>query len=332
MFDLTEEIVSQIIFSMENQNRAFLVRLRDGLVIPAERKGEESGATPSDRYEEPPAWRSSDGYQMMERFVVTIRNPLVREQLRTILASGRGVFRQFKDTLQEWPEIQRRWFSFKRLEMRSRIVTWYNALRDREGLPRIPVELATEETDELVQSDFSIRRLSETPVELLARVDREAFFEAYADVDDGVVEYLYSRRRAATPPFDAEGSVLFGAYAVDEELAGLLWATSRSLEEGMILEQIEQIYVFPAYCGLGIAETLTNYYLTDADHRGVKVVLLEGPYLSDPVGRILEQAGARRLYVGSMFEPGATGFSSGDGDGSEPPADETDEDPPDSYL
>ncbi|MFP4534899.1 MAG: UPF0158 family protein [Spirochaetaceae bacterium] len=332
MFDLTEEIVSQIIFSMENQNRAFLVRLRDGLVIPAERKGEESGATPSDRYDEPPSWRSSDGYQMMERFVVTIRNPLVREQLRTILASGRGVFRQFKDTLQEWPEIQRRWFSFKRQEMRSRIVTWYNALREREGLPRIPVEIATEEADELVQSDFSIRRISPTPVELLERVDREAFLEAYADVDAGVVEYLYSRRRAATPSFDAEGNVLFGAYAVDEELAGLLWATSRSLDDGKRLEQIEQLYVFEEYRGLGIAETLTNYYLTDADHRDVEVVLLEGPSPSDPVGRILEQAGARRLYVGSMFELGAADASSEETRGSNPPADESEDYPPDGYL
>lgn len=324
MFELTEEIVSQIIFSMENQNRAFLVRLRDGLVIPAERKGEESGAAPGDRYEEPPPWQSSDGYQMMERFAVTIRNPLVREQLRTILASGRGVFRQFKDTLQEWPEIQRRWFSFKRLEMRSRIVTWYNALRDREGLPRVPVELATEETGELVQSDFSIRRLPETPVELLKRVDKEAFFEAYAEVGEGVVEYLYRRRRTASPAFDAEGSVLFAAHTVDEQLAGVLWATAHALPDGGFLEQIEQIYVFPEYRGLGIAETLTDYYLTDADHRGVTVVLLEGPYLSDPVGRILEQAGARRLYVGSMLEPGSTDSTEG--------RPEEEEYPPDSYL
>jgi ribosomal protein S18 acetylase RimI-like enzyme len=324
MFDLTEEIVSQIIFSMENQNRAFLVRLRDGLVIPAERKGEESGALPGDRYEEPPPWQSSDGYQMMERFVVTVRNPLVREQLRTILSSGRGVFRQFKDTLQEWPEVQRRWFSFKRQEMRSRILAWYNALRDREGLPRIPVELASEETDELVLSDFSIRPVAETPVELLRRVDREAFFEAYGDVEDAVVEHLYTRRRAAAPPFGAAGSILFGAYAADEKLAGLLWATAEGLPDGTRLEQIEQIYVFPEYRGLGIAETLTNYYLTDADHRGVTAVLLEGPYLSDPVGRILEQAGARRLYVGSLFELGAgtDGIAGG----------REEEYPPDSYL
>lgn len=325
MFDLTEEIVSQIIFSMENQNRAFLVRLRDGLVIPAERKGEESGAFPGDRYEEPPPWRSADGYQMMERFMVTVRNPLVREQLRTILSSGRGVFRQFKDTLQEWPEIQRRWFSFKRQEMRSRIVAWYNALRDREGLPRIPVELATEETDELVLSDFSIRPIAETPVELLRRIDRKAFFEAYDDVDEAVVEHLYSRRRGGTPPFDAEGSVLFGAYAADDTLAGILWATAEVLPDGSSLEQIEQIFVFEAYRGLGIAETLTNYYLTDAEHRDVKAVLLEGPYLSDPVGRILEQAGARRLYVGSLFELGSAGASSVD-------RSEETEYPPDSYL
>lgn len=324
MFDLTEEIVSQIIFSMENQNRAFLVRLRDGLVIPSERKGEESAAVPGDRYEEPPPWQSSDGYQMMERFAVTIRNPLVREQLRTILASGRGVFRQFKDTLQEWPEIQRRWFSFKRLEMRSRIVTWYNALRDREGLPRIPVELAAEETDELVESDFSIRRLWEPPVELLERIDREAFFESYGDASEGVVEYLYSRRRAATPSFGSEGSIFFVAYAVEDHFAGILWATTHELTDGSMLEQIEQIYVFGEYRGLGIAETLTNYYLTDADHRGVQVVLLEGPYVSDPVGRILEQAGARRLYVGSIFELG-TGDSSPNGG-------EEEEYPPDSYL
>ena len=328
MFELTEEIVSQIIFSMENQNRSFVVRLRDGLVIPAERKGEEGGALVADRYEEPPGWKSSDGYQLMERFVVTIRNPLVREQLREILSSGRGVFRQFKDTLQEWPEIQRRWFSFKRLEMRSRIVSWYNAIREREGLPRIAVELATEETDELVLSDFSIRRLSEPPTEEIAGVDRQAFFEAYPGVDEEVVEYLYRRRRNNTPPLSDPRTMVYAAYAGDEEIAGFLWASHRLLENGDVLEQIEQIYVFEAYRGLGIAETLTNYYLTDAGHRQVRAVLMEGPYLSDPVGRILEQAGAQRLYVGSMFDA-RHGEPSGEPD---PHQRDTPEYPPDSYL
>ena len=328
MFDLTEEIVNQIIFSMENQNRAFLIRLRDGLVIPAERRGEESGALPGDRYESPPLWKSSDGYQMMERFVVTIRNPLVREQLKEILSSGRGVFRQFKDTLQEWPEIQRRWFTFKRSEMRSRIIVWYNALRDREGLPRIPVEEAGEETEELVQTDFSLRRLQEIPAETLRRVDRTAFYEAYGEEDPDIVECLFRRRSATLPPFNAPESVVYAASGMEEQLAGLLWAVGDELSSGRLIERIEQIYVIEEFRGLGIAESLVNYYLTDAEYRGVEAVLLQGPYLSDPVGRLLEQAGARRLYVGSLFDLRTK--DAGEGEGSRPIRE--DDYPPDSYV
>ncbi|MFW6215162.1 MAG: UPF0158 family protein, partial [Alkalispirochaetaceae bacterium] len=263
MFDLTEEILSQIIFTMENQNRRFFVRLRDGLVLPAERLEEDAEG---EGYEEPPVWTSSDGYRLMERFLVTVQHPLVREELRGILASGRGVFRQFKNTLQEWPEIQRRWFSFKRREMRSRIIAWYNALREREGLPRVAVEEATEETGELVLSDFSIRRLESFPEAELAELHRSAFFEAYGELDPEVAELLYLRRRCALADFGPRGATFFGAFDTDEALAGLLWARAvgpgvetaapaapatpqGAAPQGAALELIELIYVVEAHRG-----------------------------------------------------------------------------------
>ncbi len=364
MFDLTEEILSQIIFTMENQNRRFFVRLRDGLVLPAERLEEDAEG---EGYEEPPVWTSSDGYRLMERFLVTVQHPLVREELRGILASGRGVFRQFKNTLQEWPEIQRRWFSFKRREMRSRIIAWYNALREREGLPRVAVEEATEETGELVLSDFSIRRLESFPEAELAELHRSAFFEAYGELDPEVAELLYLRRRCALADFGPRGATFFGAFDTDEALAGLLWARAvghdaataapaapetatpqgaapqgaapepappegappaapatpeTAAPAGAALAPIALLYVVQAHRGLGIDEALTSFYLSDAEHRGVKRVFLEGPWKSDPVGRHLEQSGAMRLYVGTLLEL----------TGREPASDDEGDYPPDSYL
>ncbi|MFW6313725.1 MAG: UPF0158 family protein, partial [Spirochaetota bacterium] len=193
---LTRELIDQIVFGMENQDREYVLDTEEATVIPAEQIPE---GAPAERYLSLPAWRSVDGYNLMEQFVATLHNPIFRSRLRAILASGRGVFRQFKDTVRERREIERLWFNFKERAMRDLVTDWYNDLREHEGLERLEAMVAETETDQLVESDFAFRGVEAGEVELIRSLDREAFDEVFSDTEAGIVEAFYAQFRDGLP-------------------------------------------------------------------------------------------------------------------------------------
>ncbi len=118
-------------------------------------KKENTDIADADRYYPLPVWDSVRGYTLMEQFIAILHNPLAREDLRRALASGRGVFRNFKNILKNYPEVERLWFSFKEKAIRHTIIRWYNSLRDAWGLEHIGDE--PEETEDIVHDDFIFR-------------------------------------------------------------------------------------------------------------------------------------------------------------------------------
>ena len=89
---LTRELADQIVFGMENQDHVFYLDLDTQTIVP-----DPPGLGDSEtRYVRLPPWRSVDGHNLMARFVASLRNPIYRERLRTILASGRGALYLFQ--------------------------------------------------------------------------------------------------------------------------------------------------------------------------------------------------------------------------------------------
>ena len=88
--ELTPELIDQIIFGMENQISYYYLDLEQGKV-EEESQLEEEQRTDESRYILIPRWSSADGFQLMERFVDSLRNPVFRERLREALASRKGV-------------------------------------------------------------------------------------------------------------------------------------------------------------------------------------------------------------------------------------------------
>ncbi len=273
-FDLTNELVDQIIFGMENQDQEFVLDRRLLRVIPRSSARDEE----SDYLQLPP-WRSVDGYNVMERFVSTLHNPIFRERLRVILASGRGVFRQFKNALKERNDIERLWFTFKDREMRAVVLAWYNDLREQWGLER--VELEGDQTDQLVLTDFSVRPATEEEIDLVEEMDRRAFDEVYRDESEAIVDYLFSIHRRPFPAPTAKSSSIWTAVTPAEEFAGFLWAVEPASESEDVsaapglLSILVQLYVIPEYRGLGLADVLLTHYCRDSLDRGISRVVLE---------------------------------------------------------
>ena len=149
-FELTDEIRNLIVFAMEDQGNNYLfdsVEQKTVIKSTVEKVDEE-------RFYTIPTWDSIKGFKLMERFISLLRNPLAREELRGVLFAGRGVFRNFKNVLHQYPEVEKLWYSFKEKEMKQIVSNWYNTLLDSWGLERLGEE--PEETD-IVYDDVVFR-------------------------------------------------------------------------------------------------------------------------------------------------------------------------------
>ncbi|HKJ84920.1 MAG TPA: GNAT family N-acetyltransferase [Spirochaetia bacterium] len=267
---LTRELVDQIVFGMENQDRVYVLDTEEATVIPAEQIPEGESA---ERYLSLPEWRSVDGYNLMEQFVATLHNPIFRGRLRAILASGRGVFRQFKDTVRERREIERLWFNFKERAMRDLVSDWYNDLREREGLERLESMVAETETDQLVESDFAFREVRPADLELIRSLDREAFDEVFSDTEAGVVDAFYAQFRGPTSDPNAQESTVIVAETQGGDFAGFLWSVRRPAGE-VAVAFVQQIYVLPEFRGFGLAREVFNAFCHQMHEQRVAEIVL----------------------------------------------------------
>jgi len=62
-------------------------------------------------------------YQWLDSFIKTVEDEAVRGRMEAAV-NGKGAFRRFKDILLTLPDERRRWFEFRDLLLRQRIVEW----------------------------------------------------------------------------------------------------------------------------------------------------------------------------------------------------------------
>ena len=105
-FELTAELIGQLVFGMENQEASQVFDTENlGLVESQQAFSAASdGDFPDDRYLPLPEWKSVDGFNLMESFVINLRNPVVREELRAIL---KNLFlNEFRKHPSRWRSIE----------------------------------------------------------------------------------------------------------------------------------------------------------------------------------------------------------------------------------
>jgi ribosomal protein S18 acetylase RimI-like enzyme len=275
LFELTGALIDNILFSMEDQGRKFLVDTQEGVVV-----GKTGGTeTEKSRYAELPKWGSSDGFRLMERFAAAFRNPVVREELTAALNQGKGVFRAFKDILGRYPEAEKRWFLFKEQEMKRDISRWYNALREERGLERIGEE--PEETGDLVLEDFRFREALEGDGEDTAALHRVCAGEQRARAGE--------TGPAGEPDDPPGGETALVAETGGGDFAGYI-AVSRRGDR----VHITALEVRPEYRGLGIGGALVSGLLERLRGTGVSRVTVDVPAGAE---------GFSRALLRSSFDP-----------------------------
>jgi ribosomal protein S18 acetylase RimI-like enzyme len=155
-FEMDKILLDQILFYMENQEGDFFLDTKEKQVIDILNNDlEEEFDLESGRFISLPRWLPNDGYRLMEKFSASLKNPVARHDLAQALNRNKGVFRAFRNALEQYHEIEKMWFSYKDAEMKKAVYLWYNAQREEWGLA--PVGNEPDDTSSLVLEDFVIK-------------------------------------------------------------------------------------------------------------------------------------------------------------------------------
>jgi GNAT superfamily N-acetyltransferase len=269
-FELTEALIDNILFAMEDQEGEFYVDTRKGFVAGGidfdftDEDDDEEEDDDDGRYISIPEWDSSEGFRLMEHFAAEFKNPPVQQELIAALNRGRGVFRAFKDALNAHPEAEKLWFAFKEREMRRAVFDWYNALREEWGMEAVGGE--PEETEDLVLEDFRFREPGEE--------------------DYGAAEELHRR---CTGDEESEGWAFPGDAALVAETGGGVFAAYISAVLRGKLLRIAALEVKPEYRGLGVGKSLLSRLLEKTNPPGSTEIEIDLPAGMEGFSRALSR-------------------------------------------
>jgi len=296
-FQLTEELIDQIIYAMENQDEIFLLDSHTETLVTSdeietaeneeqdqndeidsekdvELNGEEMLEGAVGRYIEIPEWTPVEGFNVMENFVHTLKNPTAKNELRSALSSGKGVFRKFKAIVKERAEIEQLWYWFKHNEMKKVVIDWYN--RNMEACGMKSLGSIPAETEDLVLTDFTISKEDGSTLELIKEYDKEAFYEFYKGRLDYIVDTLFQEERGEKEP-SVEKDIILKVESSGSEFAGFLWAEKLMGKKKQRAARIIQLYVLDEFRGLGIASALIERLVSIASDMDIKHVIVELP-------------------------------------------------------
>jgi GNAT superfamily N-acetyltransferase len=280
LFDLTEKAVEQIVFAMEDQERASVVDLETGEVLPAE-------GLAGERYVPPPTWSSREGFKLMEDFLASVRQPSVRRELSAALARGRGVFKAFKAALAQREDLERAFRDFKIKAMRRTIAVWYDDAREARGLERLGPE--PEDTNELLSSDLNIR--------IIGLAAGRALLEPLIDeIEEECLEYLPEPVAAFEIDRLREELEAGGDAAVaiaDDGEGGALGAALafRDAVDDRALGRISFAFVRRDFRRMGLGRALLESLAASLRAEGIPLLVLDSPFLPPEMGSALTALG-----------------------------------------
>ena len=268
-FELTDSLIDNIIFAMEDQNLDFVYNAeKDEVVSTDDLFGSEV-----DELDEKeaayslPDWSSNDGFNLMEEFAEDMRSPNVREELLQALSNRRGVFRDFKNVLAKYPHIEKRFFDFKESKMRSVVYEWYNSLRESWGLEKLSQEF--DDFDELTKADFEFKPYNHQKdndcVIQEAKKIADELKNDFSGEKGSVAAHLWLRKFSFKDSGEVTGIV---ARTLSDEFAGsLLFERFPSFSQKTVA--LIAFFVNQNYRGLGICRELFSQCISNFKNLGI---------------------------------------------------------------
>lgn len=315
-FELTESILSQILFAMENQTEeyALIVKISESgsenvEIIPFSELNidleSSDSINPEDVYSLP-KWYSSDGFNLLEEFTETVFNLKIKTELKKVLTNGRGVFKNFKNVLKNHSEIEKRFYLFKENQMKNRVSEWYNSLRESWGLDKLEknVLFETESFDDLVYEDFIFREYDFSADGNCVILEHKKIFnelkEEYPDEIGLLFSNLWNQKR------DFENYEGFVCRTLSDEFAGcvLFQVDSHSPTVARESVTLTTCFVNMDYRGLGIAKKLFSLCVSSLKERGFSTFVIADLLIPQSFERFLTELGFKRIrsaFVAKYF-------------------------------
>ena len=296
VFALTERLADEILQALENQEQKFLVDAQNSILVSS-----ENFSADEDSFFSLPEWNSSDGFAIMEDFVSTLQSPIAKDELQQILHSGRGVFRNFKDTLKKYPEVEKLWHRFKNRKMRLYINGWYNQLREIWGLEKLDHE--PEETGDLIQDDFNFESYSSSNhEEVLFNLKNAASGEIENSASEELKRALFDLWIQQFEEGNLQTQIGIVCHSNSDEFAGCITAkpvygktNSRGTDKIVVLTSF---YVLEKFRGLGIGSELLELFINTLKDQKKKWVLLTNTIIPDSLMPLLIRNGFERMGSG----------------------------------
>ncbi|MBD5427180.1 MAG: GNAT family N-acetyltransferase [Treponema sp.] len=275
VFDLTDSIAQRIAFAMENQEADFVLDARSGSVVPAEEKSadEETVYTL-------PSWDSHDGYRVLESFVSGLHAQKAKQELKNVLIAGRGVFRNFKAVIKQYPEVERKWHFYKEKQMRFRLMEWYNALRESWGLEVLSEDF--DDSDDLIEEDFVFRAYNPVQDKDCVALGADAVFAEYEKSAEGELGQAFAELFARSDFGTTEDTYGFVCRTLTDDFAGCLMVSPfPSCAKKTVI--MTRFFVNQNYRGLGIARALLSFCLSQLREHGVRwFIMVRVPQILEP--------------------------------------------------
>ena len=253
-FELDEILTNEILFYMENQDGDFLYDTGDKKIINSKLNNNDSR-----RYIPLPEWKPQDGYRLMEKFCAELKNPAARVELTDALNRNKGVFRSFKNTLEQYPEIEKLWLKFKQKKMKDAVFAWYNSLREEWGLE--PVGAEPEDNSSLVLEDFILREGKDADFENASALHASCIEE----IEDKNLSGLFEEAN----PFTFPGDLCITAENASGDFCGFISAVKASSSHLRIC----RLEVQKEYRGIGLGKTLLSKFLEKAENLNLSVTI-----------------------------------------------------------
>ena len=290
-FELTDKLTNQIIEALENQEQEFAVDAENSTLVC-----KESVSSDNANYYSLPQWNSTEGFNLRQEFVSNLHAPLVREELQKILHSGRGVFKNFKLTLKQYPEVEKLWNNYKYKFMINFINDWYNELREIWGLEKLDNE--PEDIEDLVQDDFIFQKYN-------SKLDAELILHnVCADYTNNDNDYSVQINKAIIELWERQflygnsyEQIGFICRTLSNEFAGCITVAPVS-EKTTNIVTITSYFVPENLRGLGIGTKLLSMCLSELKSLKKEWILLTHTIVPDSLQPLLLRSGFEKIGSG----------------------------------
>lgn len=273
-FALTDNLCQDLINALENQQKSFLVDAENCTLI----EKNDSVSADEEFFYEIPKWTSADGFTLREDFANGLHSPFAKDDLQQVLHSGRGVFKNFKIVLKNYPEVEKKWHVYKNNAFSILINDWYNDLRELWGLEKLD---QLPETDEnLIHDDFSFTSIEGGfDIEELSTFIRPIIMNDCQDrseVPGTAIYEMWVNQFAKTDSTEHYG---FICRSPSDDFAGCIVASPVSEKQNNVMI-LSSFFVQEKFRGLGIGSELLSLCLSELSKNGKSWILI--PILITP--------------------------------------------------